>query len=102
MRPQDDINLPSDLQSTIKRVISYFGQQKRVFLIMGELSLDIEPLLVVASLLRPDAFHTDPFLAAKGQQNSVLWMKARYKTLKFQRELYFVLSSTIMVNLDID
>jgi hypothetical protein len=60
----------------------------------------VEKILSEVSLVQPKTFGLDPIAIELGHINDARWMKHRYGgKVRFQREMLFVFSHTVMVNL---
>ena len=85
----------------MKKMLKEFSVDKDLILIVSKVCLErIDEICELANLLKPLNFGLDPLLVARGEASDATWIKRRYsKSSVHLRELIYLLSSTILVNL---
>ena len=99
IEPPSSIHLLSDIGKHMKTVLAAVGPAQQLLILTSSVNMDISSVIQIESMLEPTQYGTDPLLVAKGLCNSIDWMKDRYKDKKYQRELFFVMSNTNLINL---
>lgn len=79
-----------------------YPPEKDLILIMGTLPLlQSAVVLQMGNILKPKQFGCDALLAAKGDINDANWVKKRYtREARLFRELHYILSATVLINLN--